>query len=52
MAFVQSVGKGYQMLWLIISAMPLPIQAFLQLFFAAFSINFIIAVIKWFLGGD
>lgn len=51
MGFVQSVAKGYQMLWLMISAMPLPVQAFLQLLFAAFSINFLVAVIKWFVGG-
>lgn len=51
MGFVQSVAKGYQMLWLLISAMPLPLQAFLQLFFAAFAIHFLVAVIKWFLGG-
>lgn len=50
MGFVQSVAKGYQMLWVIISAMPLPVQAFIQLLFAAFAINFLIAVIKWFLG--
>lgn len=51
MEFVQSVSKGYQMLWLLISAMPLPVQAYLSLLFAAFAINFLVAVIKWFLGG-
>lgn len=50
MAFVQSVAKGQQMLRLILSAMPLPVQAFVSLLFAAFAINFLISVIKWFLG--
>lgn len=49
MEFVQSVNKGYQMLQLLISAMPLPLQTFLQLLFAAFSIKFLVSVIKWFL---
>ena len=51
MEFVQSVAKGYQMLHLLIASMPLPVQAFLSLLFAAFSLNFLVAVIKWFLGG-
>lgn len=49
MEFVQSVNKGYDMLKLLISAMPLPLQAFLSLLFAAFAINFLVSVIKWFL---
>lgn len=52
MGFIQSVAKGYSMLRLLISAMPPPIQAFLSLMFAAFAINFLVSVIKWFLGGD
>lgn len=51
MEFVQSVSKGYQMIHLLISFLPLPVQAFLSLFFAAFSTHFLVAVIKWFLGG-
>lgn len=51
MEFVQSVAKGQQMLWVIIASLPLPLQAFLSLLFAAFSINFLVSVIKWFLGG-
>lgn len=51
MGFVQSVAKGQEMLRLLISYMPLPVQAFLSLLFAAFAVNFLIAVIKWFLGG-
>lgn len=51
MEFVQSVAKGYDMIKLIISALPLPLQAFLSLYFAVFAINFIVSVIKWFLEG-
>lgn len=51
MEFVQSVNKGYQMLWLIIASLPLPVQSFLTLLFAVFAINFLVAVLKWFLGG-
>lgn len=51
MALVQSVEKGYEMLQLIISFLPLPVQAFLGLLFAVYSINFMTAIIKWFLGG-
>lgn len=51
MEFVQSVSKGYQMLWVMISYMPLPVQAFLSLMFAAFAINSIIAILRYFLGG-
>lgn len=51
MEFIQSVNKGYQMLHLILSFMPLPVQAFLSLCFAVFAINFLVSVIKWFLGG-
>lgn len=49
MGLVQSVAKGYEMLWLLVASMPLPVQALLNLMFAAFSINFLVAVIKWFL---
>lgn len=51
MGFVQSVAKGYEMLWLIISALPSPVQAFLGLMLAAFSLSCMISVIMWFLGG-
>lgn len=52
MELVQSVGKGYDMIRLIISFLPLPFQAFLSLFFAVFCIGFLVSVLKWFLGGD
>lgn len=51
MVLVQSVAKGYQMIALLIASMPLPVQAFLGLMFAAFAINFLVSVLKWFLGG-
>lgn len=52
MGFVQSVAKGYDMIHLLISALPVPLQAFLSLYFAFFSISFLVSIIKWFLGGD
>lgn len=45
MEVVQSVQKGYQMLQLLISVMPLPIQAFLQLVMAVLGVSFIVGVI-------
>lgn len=51
MGFVQSVAKGYQMLWVIISHLPLPIQTFLSLIFAVFAINCLVSIIRYFLGG-
>lgn len=51
MALVQSVAKGYQMIQLLVSSLPLPFQALISLVFAAFAINFLVSVIKWFLGG-
>lgn len=52
MALVQTVLKGYEMLQTLIDYMPLPMQAFFQLVFAVFCYKPLVAVIKWFVGGD
>lgn len=54
MGFVQSVSKGYQMLQLILSFMPVSIQTLLQLVFAFIVIGSLVSVIRFFLrgGGD
>lgn len=51
---VQSVIKGYTMLQVIISNLPIPIQAFFQLALAFVVIGSLVSVIKYFLrgGGD
>lgn len=43
---VQSLSKGYDMLNLIIAALPLPIQAFVNLVFAVLGVSFIVKVIQ------
>lgn len=54
MGFVQSVIKGYDMLRMILSYMPVTIQAFFNLALAFIVIGSLVSVIKWFLrgGGD
>lgn len=52
MGLVQSVAKGYQMLWVIIYAMPSTLRAFLFLTFGAVSIIPLVAIFKWFLEGS
>lgn len=51
---VQSVVKGYSMLQLILSFLPVPIQAFFALALAFVVIGSLVSVIKYFLrgGGD
>lgn len=51
---VQSVLKGYQMLQLIISNLPIAVQSFFSLVMAFIVIGSLVDVIKWFLrgGGD
>lgn len=49
---VQSVLKGYQMLQMIISALPITIQAFFYTVFALIVIGSMVDIIKYFLRGS
>lgn len=51
---VQSVIKGYDMIRLLLSYLPVPVQTFFQLALAFVAIGSLVSIIKYFLrgGGD
>lgn len=48
---VQSVAKGYEMIRLFISYLPIPLQALIYLVLGIIAVSCLASVVKFFLGG-